>query len=78
MDKSVTDFNVRLRTIRLRELIVAIIVAIIISGLIMVPFPELYEDDNLLFIVLLSLVLLFFAWCLRGTHGLDQNVRNLF
>ena len=78
MDKSVTDFNVRLRTIRLRELIVAIIAAIIISGLIMIPVPELYEDDNLLFIVLLSLVLLFFAWCLRGTHGLDQNIRNLF
>ena len=78
MDKSVTDFNVRLRTIKLRELVVGIIISLILMIVSMAAFPEIYDNDDLFFIVLLSLVLLFFVWELRGTTGLSRNFKNLF
>lgn len=78
MDKSVTNFNIRLRTIRLRELIVGIIISVILALVLMIIFPELYDNDDLFFIVLLSFVLLFFIWALRGTTGLSKNFENLF
>lgn len=74
MDKSVTDFNVRLRTIRIRELVLGIIVSIILTGIMIIPFPIIYENDDLMFIVLLTFVLIFFAWCLRGTNGIGNNL----
>lgn len=77
MDKNVSDFNVRLRTIRIRDLLVGIILAIILTAVLIVIFPIIYEDDNIFFIVFLSLILLFFVWCLRGTSGLSQNFQNL-
>ena len=77
MDKSVKDFNIRLRTIKLRELLVGIILAVIITAVLMGIFPIVYEDDNIFFIVLLSAVLLFFIWCLRGSTGLSKNFRNI-
>lgn len=78
MDKSVTDFNVRLRTIKLREAVVGIVVSVIITAILMEIFPQISENDDLLFIVLLSCVLLFFIWYLRGTNGLSKNFKNLF
>lgn len=78
MDKSVTNFNTRLRTIKLRELFVGIIISAILTGVIMGIFPEVYDNDDLFFIVLLSFVLLFFIWELRGTTGLSKNFKNLF
>lgn len=78
MDISVTDFNVRLRTIRIRELIVGIILTGILTGILMIIFPELAESDELFFIVFLLIGALFFVWALRGTRGLDQNIENIF
>ena len=78
MDLSVSDFNIRLRTIRIRELFVGIILSLILSGVLVAIFPEIYENDDLFFIVLLSCVLLFFIWALRGTNGLSKNFKNLF
>ena len=78
MDKQVTDFNIRLRTIKIRELIVGIIISIIISAILMGFFPVLYDDDDLFFIVFLSALFLFFIWCLRDTTGLAKNFENLF
>jgi hypothetical protein len=78
MDKSVTDFNVRLRTIRIRELIVGIILTIILTGVLAIIFPDLGESDELFFIVFLLIGALLFVWALRGTRGLDQNIENIF
>lgn len=78
MDKSVTDVNVRLRTIRIRDLIVGIILTAILTAILMVIFPEIYESDDLLFIVFLLIGALLFVWALRGTRGLDQNIENIF
>lgn len=78
MDKSITDFNIRLRTIKIRELIVGIILAAIITGLLMVFFPEIAESDELFFIVFLFIGALMFVWALRGTRGLEQNLENVF
>ena len=73
MDFDVSDFNVRLRTIRLRELALAIVVAFVIAVAIAMSFPVMENDENLIVIPLLILVLLFFVWALRGTHGLKNN-----
>ena len=73
MDFDVSDFNVRLRTIRLRELALAIFVAFIITLVIAISFPVIENDGDLIVLPLLILVLLFFAWALRGTHGLKNN-----
>ena len=78
MDKSVTNFNTRLRTIKLRELFIGIIISLILTTIMMGIFPEIYDNDDLFFIVLLSFVLLFFIWELRGTKGLSNNFKNLF
>lgn len=78
MDRSVTDFNVRLRTIKIRELIVGIILTGIITGILIVIFPEIYESDELFFIVFLFIGALMFVWALRGTNGLEQNIENIF
>ena len=78
MDKQVKDFNIRLRTIKIRDLLVGIIISIILSGIVLSIFPIFYENDDLFFILLLSLLLLFFVWCLNGTTGLSENFENLF
>ena len=78
MDKNVKNFNVRLRTIRIRELIIGIILTGVLTGILMVIFPEIYESDELFFIVFLLIGALLFVWALRGTRGLDQNIENLF
>lgn len=77
MDKSVTDFNVRLRTIRIRELIVGIILTVIISGIIAAIFPAIYENDDLFFITFFLIGALLFIWALQGTQGLDRNIENV-
>ena len=77
MDREVSNFNVRLRTIKIRELIVGIIIAAIACGITMAIFPQIAENDDLMMIVLLTFVLLFFAWCLKGTTGVSTNVENV-
>ena len=58
MDRSVANFNTRLRTIRIRDLIVGIIIAVIVSGILMAIFPVL-EIDDLFFIVFVGLIYCF-------------------
>ena len=77
MDREVSNFNVRLRTIKIRELIVGIIIAAIACGITMAIFPQIAENDDLMMIVLLTFVLLFFAWCLKGTTGVSTNIENV-
>ena len=78
MDKEVKNFNTRLRTIKIRELILGLLAALIITGVLMIIFPIMESDDNAFMIGLLILVLLFFTWCLRGTTGLKTNFKNIF
>ena len=78
MDKQVTNFNTRLRTIRLREFFVWVVVTIIIGGVIMAIFPVFEENDDLFFILISSLILIFFFWCLKDTTGLSKNFEDLF
>ena len=78
MDKSITDFNVRLRTITITNLVVGIIITFIISAVLMAVFPAIEESDELYFIVLLLIGAILFVWAFRGTQGLDRNIENLF
>lgn len=78
MDRSISNFNVRLRTIRIRELIVGILIAGVLSIALMVVFPEIYESDELFFIVFMMIGALLFIWALHGTKGLDRNIDELF
>ena len=78
MDFNVTDFNVRLRTIRLREAILAIAIGFVLNVVLILIFPSLGESDNLMIMPLLCFVLLFFIWALRGTHGLSDDFSKLF
>ena len=78
MDFNVSNFNVRLRTIRLREFAVAVIVAFVITFILLDIFPimETYEDLGLAVLVLLLLV--FFAWALRNTEGFKSDIKAIF
>lgn len=78
MDKDALDFNVRLRTIKITDLIVGTIITAIVTGILMVVFPQIGESDELFLIVLLLIGTLMFAWALKGTKGLDNNIENLF
>ena len=78
MDFNVTDFNVRLRTIKLREAVLAILIGFILNVVLVVIFPSLSENETLMIMPLLCYVLLFFIWALRGTHGLIDDFSNLF
>ena len=78
MDKEITDFNVRLRTIRIRDLIVGIILTFIISIILAIIFPELYETEDLFFIIFLFIGTLLFIYALKGTKGINTNFKNLF
>ena len=77
MDFSVTDFNVRLRTIRLREVVLAIVIGFVLNVVLVVIFPTLGESD-LIIMPLFVFVLLFFIWALKGTHGLSDDFSKLF
>ncbi|MBE6512022.1 MAG: CPBP family intramembrane metalloprotease [Methanobrevibacter olleyae] len=78
MDFNVTDFNVRLRTIRLREAVLAIAIGFILNVVLIALFPSLGEHDILLGIPLFCFVLLFFIWALRGSHGLGDDFSKIF
>ena len=78
MDRSVADFNVRLRTITLIDLIIGIIITLILTGVSTVVFPEIMESDDLLFIVVFLIGILLFALVLKGSNGLDRDIKNIF
>lgn len=78
MDFQVTTFNTRLRTIRIRELIVGIILAFILTGVIGVIFPFVFEDDNIFMSVLLTIGIALFAVALHGTRGFSKDIKDIF
>ncbi|MBQ9161598.1 MAG: CPBP family intramembrane metalloprotease [Methanobrevibacter sp.] len=77
MDRSVANFNTRLRTIRIRDLLVGLIVSFILLIVLMGIFPEIWESDDLFFIIYVGLILLFFAWALKGTRGLNSDFQDV-
>ena len=78
MDFNVTDFNVRLRTIRIREVILAIIIAFVLAIVVAIVIPGIGDNEDLIMMPLLIFILLFFVWALRGTYGLGNNFSKLF
>ena len=73
MDFNITNFNERLKSIKLRELIVAGIAAIILGVILSEIFPAIYDSDDLYFVVITILILVFFIYALKGTYGLKTN-----
>ena len=78
MDFSVTNFNVRLRSIKLGELLVAIIVASFISIILATFIPEYSQYDDLFILTMHILLLAFFIYALRGTCGLKDDIKDIF
>ena len=76
MDFSVKDFNVRLRTIRLWELIVAIIISFFLTG-----FVENYfniSSSQFEYVLFFCFMMVFFMIATYGTTGFNKDVNDLF
>jgi membrane protease YdiL (CAAX protease family) len=72
----VKDFNVRLRTIRLWELIIAIIVSFILTGVV-----ENYlgiSSPQFEYILFFCFMMVFFLIATYGTTGFNKDVNDLF
>lgn len=78
MDFNITNFNERLKSIKFRELVVAGIAAIILGVILSEIFPAIYDSDELYFVVITFLILIFFIYALKGTHGLNSNIHKVF
>lgn len=78
MDFSVSDFNVRLRTIRLREFAIAFIVALFITFVLNDLFPIMNVYDDLIVVSLVLCLLIFFVWALRNTDGFKRDIQAIF
>ena len=76
MDFSVKDFNVRLRTIRLREAIIAMVICFIVNSLFC-DFFGIYDPD-LEYIFYFVFMILFFIFASFGTRGFKQDFDSLF
>ena len=75
MDRDVKNFNTRLRTIKIWELAIGLIIALILSIILMFIFPIFETNDDAFMLLLLTLILVFFIWCLKGSNGLNDNVK---
>lgn len=76
MDFSVKDFNVRLRTIRLWELIVAVIISFLLTG-----FVENYfniSSGEVEYILFFCFMMVFFLIATFGTTGFNKDIDDLF
>lgn len=78
MDRNVKNFNTRLRTIKLRDLFLGIIISLIATVMLSFIFPIFETNEDLFMIALLIMILLFFIWCLSGTDGLDKDISDIF
>ena len=78
MDKNVKDFNVRLRTIKIKELIIIIVLTAILSIVLGEVFPTLAESEDLFYIIMVLILTLIFVFLLKDTQGLDRNFEELF
>ena len=76
MDFSVKDFNVRLRTIKLWELIIAIVISFFLTG-----FVEGYfniSSAELEYVLFFCFMMVFFLIATYGTTGFNKDVNDLF
>ena len=78
MDRNVKNFNTRLRTIKIWELIIGIIIALILSIILMFIFPIFETNDDAFMLLLLILIFAFFIWCFKDTEGLTKNIQGIF
>ena len=77
MDKTVKDFNVRLRTIKIRELLAGVIITGILTGILMLFLPD--DGSGEIFMLIFLLIgLALFAFALRGTTGLGRDFQDIF
>ena len=76
MDFSVKDFNVRLRTIRLWELIIAMIVSFILTGVVENYFG--ISSPQFEYILFFCFMMVFFLIATFGTTGFNKDVDDLF
>lgn len=77
MDFNINEFNIRLRTIRIRELVVAAIISIFLA--LLLSFTPIFNDYDGSIVVFSSFfILLFFIFALRGTVGLKKDVNAVF
>lgn len=76
MDFSVKDFNVRLRTIKLWEIIIAVIISFFLTG-----FVEGYfniSSAELEYVLFFCFMMVFFLIATYGTTGFNKDVNDLF
>lgn len=78
MDRNVKNFNTRLRTVKIRELILGIFLAFMFAIGLSIIFPTIESNDDLFMIIWTLSILLFFVWCLKGTNGLNDNIEEIF
>ena len=75
MDFSVKDFNVRLRTIRLTELIIAVIISFLLTA-----FVEGYfniDSPELEYLLFFCFMMVFFMIATYGTVGFNKDVEDI-
>ena len=77
MDFSVKDFNVRLRTIRLREALVAYVLFSILTAYLC-GNVFFITDDQLPNIIFDLFIMLFFVFALAGTRGFKKDLDEVF
>lgn len=75
MDFSVKDFNIRLRTIRLWELIIAVIVSFLLTGLVEGYFN--IESSELEYLLFFCFMMVFFMIATYGTTGFNKDVDDI-
>ena len=77
MDFSVKDFNVRLRTIRLREAIIAYAISTILT-LYLLENVFFISNDQMPTIIFDLFMMIFFCFALSGTRGFKKDLDEVF
>ena len=77
MDFSVKDFNVRLRTIRLREVIIAYAISTILT-LYLLENVFFISNDQMPTIIFDLFMMIFFCFALSGTRGFKKDLNEVF
>ncbi|MBR2557152.1 MAG: CPBP family intramembrane metalloprotease [Methanobrevibacter sp.] len=77
MDRSITDFNSRLKTIRIRDLIVGIIVTSILLIILMITTGDFLESGETFAIVLLIIASILFIFAFWGSKGIGNSFSEL-
>lgn len=77
MDFSVKDFNVRLRTIRLREAIIAYVISTVLTFYLCSDVLS-FTNDQLPLIIFDLFIMIFFVFALSGTRGFKKDLDEVF